>query len=103
MVISCVMSAQLLMRRKNFFFRVRDVVATYDKAPGQHGPRETSDLAYTKELKKKFVSIVGTPAWADLDRRKKKGEDSDDEFFRVRRRIIFLRKTINDNENDKRK
>jgi len=57
------------------------VTATYAKAPGQHGAKETSTEAYSKALKRQFVSLMGTPKWADLDGRR--DEDSDEEFFRV--------------------
>ena len=63
---------------------MKDVTATFKKAKGKHGEKETSTENYSKALKKKFVSIVGTPKWADVDRinKKKDGDDSDDEFFR---------------------
>jgi hypothetical protein len=64
-------------------YRVKDVTATYTKAVGKHGNKETSDEKYSKALKKKYLSIVGTPKWADLDQDGAGGDDSDDEFFRV--------------------
>ena len=63
---------------------VKDVTATYSKAKGKHGAKETSEELYSKAVKKKFVSIVGTPKWADLDAKKIRDEDSDEEYFRVR-------------------
>ncbi len=66
---------------------VKDVTATYTRAPGKHGAKETSEEKYSKALKRKFLSLVGTPAWADLDRseKKRKGgdEEEDEKFFRV--------------------
>ncbi len=64
---------------------MKDVTATYTKAVGKHGLKETSTESYSKSLKRKYVSMVGTPSWADLDRNKKsRGDaDSDEEFFRV--------------------
>ena len=72
-------------RNDRFYYRVKDVTATYTKARGKHGQKETSTEKYSKALKKKFISIVGTPKWADLARksRREEDEDSDDEFFRV--------------------
>ncbi len=65
-------------------FRVKDVVANYKKAKGKHGQKETSNENYSEFLRKKFTSLVDTPKWADLDRDRDEGDDSDDEFFRVK-------------------
>jgi len=59
---------------------VKDVTATYKKAVGKHGQQETSTEQYRKHVARKFKSVVGEPAWANLDRGE--DEDSDDEFFR---------------------
>jgi hypothetical protein len=63
----------------------------YSKARGKHGMKETSTEKYSKSLKRKFQSLMGTPKWADLDQKKiaKDDEDSDDEFFRVRRSSTY--------------
>ena len=62
---------------------VKDVVATYTKAKGKHGLAEVSEELYGKALNRKFKSVVGEPAWANLDRDKGEGEgDSDEEFLR---------------------
>lgn len=60
---------------------VKDVVATYTKAKGKHGMKETSEEQYGKSLSRRFKSVVGEPTWANLDR-EDEGEDSDEEFFR---------------------
>jgi len=58
-------------------------VATYTKAKGKHGEKETSEEQYGKSLSRRFKSVVGEPAWASLDKRDEEGDgDSDDEFFR---------------------
>ena len=59
---------------------VKDVTATYNKAVGKHGEKETSIEQYGKSLTRKFKSVVGEPAWASLD--KDEDADSDDEFLR---------------------
>jgi len=59
---------------------VKDVVANYNKAKGKHGVKEISEEQYQKSLGRKFKSLVGEPAWANLDR--EVDEDSDEEFFR---------------------
>lgn len=61
--------------------KVKDVTATYTKAPGKHGLKETSEASYAAALRGKFASIVGAPKWAELDRRDG-GYDSDEEFFK---------------------
>lgn len=60
---------------------VKDVTATYKKAIGKHGSKETSTENYANQLRKNFKSMCDTPKWADLENQKK-DEDSDDEFFR---------------------
>ena len=57
----------------------QDVVATYTKARGKHGAKETSEEQYGRALARRFKSVVGEPAWAALDREE---EDSDEEFLR---------------------
>ena len=59
---------------------VKDVTATFNKAIGKHGEKETSTEQYGKSLSRKFKSVVGEPAWASLDRNE--DADSDEEFFR---------------------
>ena len=61
---------------------VKDVVATYTKAKGKHGLAEVSEELYGKALNRKFKSVVGEPAWANLDRDKGEDGDSDEEFLR---------------------
>ena len=61
---------------------VKDVVATYTKAKGKHGLAEVSEELYGKALNRKFKSVVGEPAWANLDRDKDEEGDSDEEFLR---------------------
>ena len=64
--------------------QVKDVAATFSKAKGKHGQKDTSTENYAKSLRKKFTSFMDTPSWADLKGFKSKDEeDSDDEFFRV--------------------
>ena len=64
--------------------QVKDVAATFSKAKGKHGQKDTSTENYAKSLRKKFTSFMDTPSWADLKGFKsKEEEDSDDEFFRV--------------------
>lgn len=64
---------------------VKEVAATYAKAHGKHGSKDTSTDNYSNFIRKKYLSIVGTPKWADLSvKREQDDEDSDDEFFRVR-------------------
>ncbi len=58
-------------------------MATFKKGQGKHGQKETSNENYSEFLRKKFNSLVDTPKWADLDQNRDKGDDSDDEFFRV--------------------
>jgi len=70
--------------------RVKDVVATYKKAPGKHGQKATSDEKYSDFLRRKFTSLVDTPKWADLDNGKNEEDDSDDEFFKVRTIVGIL-------------
>jgi len=65
---------------------VKDVTATYNKAKGKHGEKETSTENYGKSLTRKFKSVVGDPAWASLDR--KEDADSDEEFFRETTNIL---------------
>lgn len=45
----------------------------------------TQKDVYKKQLENKFQRILGTPAWADLNRKKKSGDDddSDDEILRT--------------------
>eukprot|EP00092_Neocalanus_flemingeri_P072346 GFUD01089066.1.p1 GENE.GFUD01089066.1~~GFUD01089066.1.p1 ORF type:complete len:540 (-),score=211.34 GFUD01089066.1:36-1655(-) len=59
---------------------VKDVTATFTKAVGKHGEKETSIEQYGRSLSRKFKSVVGEPTWASLD--KKEDEDSDEEFLR---------------------
>ena len=61
---------------------VKDVVATYTKAKGKHGLAEVSEELYGKALNRKFKSVVGDPAWANLDRDRDEDGDSDEEFLR---------------------
>ena len=61
---------------------VKDVVATYTKAKGKHGLAEVSEELYGKALNRKFKSVVGEPAWANLDRDRDEDGDSDEEFLR---------------------
>ena len=79
------------------FYRVKDVAATFSKAKGKHGRKEESTEKYAKTLKKKFLSIVGAPAWADLSRnaKQKEQDDSDDEFFRVSYVTLFKLANLN--------
>jgi len=72
---------------------VKDVTATYKKAVGKHGAKETSIEQYGKSLARKFRSVVGEPAWADLD--KEDEGDSDDEFFRETTDLLDKRKKEN--------
>ena len=65
--------------------QVQDVVASYAKAKGKHGAKEVSAENYADSIRKKFLTMVDTPKWADLGRSKGSGDDSDDEFFRVRK------------------
>ena len=67
-----------------FSFRVKDKTASYTKAIGKHGRKETSTENYAESLRKKFSSLVDTPKWADLDHQRDEGGDSDDDFFRVK-------------------
>ncbi len=69
---------------------MKDVTATYTKAVGKHGEKETSTEKYSRALKRKFVSLMGTPSWADLDKKNKEDSDSDEEFFRVRLEVVSL-------------
>ena len=64
--------------------QVQDVVASYAKAKGKHGAKEASSESYADSIRKKFMTMVDTPKWADLGRTRGSEEDSDDEFFRVR-------------------
>ncbi|XP_055321349.1 U3 small nucleolar RNA-associated protein 18 homolog [Sitodiplosis mosellana] len=43
----------------------------------------TQKEVYKKQLENKFQRILGTPAWADLNRKKKDNDDSDDEILRT--------------------
>lgn len=43
----------------------------------------TQKEVYKKQLENKFQRILGTPAWADLNRKKKDDDDSDDEILRT--------------------
>ncbi|XP_059079896.1 U3 small nucleolar RNA-associated protein 18 homolog [Tigriopus californicus] len=62
---------------------VKEVASTYAQAHGKHGSKDTSTDNYSNFIRKKFLSIVGTPKWADLSvKRDHDDEDSDDEFFR---------------------
>lgn len=64
--------------------RVKDVAATFKRSKADHGKKTTSTQNYAETLKKKFVSIMGAPAWASLEKNDQpKDDDSDDEFFRV--------------------
>jgi len=65
---------------------VKDVAATFSKAVGKHGEKETSTEQYGKSLSRKFKSVVGEPAWASLD--KNEDADSDDEFFRETTELV---------------
>ena len=66
------------------------MAATYSKAKGKHGQKDTSTENYAKSLRKQFTSFMDTPSWADLKGFKPKEEDSDDEFFRVIFQIIIF-------------
>jgi len=61
---------------------VKDVTASYAKAKGKHGAKETSTQNYADTIRKNFSSMVDTPKWADLNRGRGSDDDSDDEFFR---------------------
>jgi len=65
---------------------VKDVTATFNKAVGKHGEKETSTEQYGKSLSRKFKSVVGEPAWASLDRNE--DADSDEEFFRETTELV---------------
>jgi len=65
---------------------VKDVTATFNKAVGKHGEKETSNEHYGKSLSRKFKSVVGEPAWASLDRNE--DADSDEEFFRETTEVV---------------
>eukprot|EP00095_Tigriopus_kingsejongensis_P012482 maker-scaffold789_size96855-snap-gene-0.21 protein:Tk12482 transcript:maker-scaffold789_size96855-snap-gene-0.21-mRNA-1 annotation:"u3 small nucleolar rna-associated protein 18 homolog" len=52
------------------------------RAHGQHGQKEISTEKYASAIRKKYLSVVGTPKWADLARQRDTDGDSDDEFFR---------------------
>jgi len=69
---------------------VKDVAGNYDRAPGNHGTKDTSTQLYSQAVKKKFTSLVGTPAWADLHKKDEAEEemDSDDEFFQQTTSLI---------------
>lgn len=43
----------------------------------------TQKDVYKKQLENKFQRLVGTPAWADLNRKKINADDSDDEILRT--------------------
>lgn len=43
----------------------------------------TQKQVYKKQLENKFQRILGTPAWADLNRKKLNDDDSDDEILRT--------------------
>lgn len=43
----------------------------------------TKKEIYKKQLENKFQRIIGTPAWADLNRKKIDGNDSDDEILQT--------------------
>lgn len=70
-------------------FRVKDVAATYQKAKGKHGTKDTSTQEYSEFLEKKYLSFVGTPKWAEVPGpdENQEDEDSDDEFLRVRKSV----------------
>ena len=60
---------------------MKDVTATYTKAIGKHGKKETSNENYAQNLRKQFSNLMDRPKWANLELQKE-SEDSDDEFFR---------------------
>eukprot|EP00088_Acartia_fossae_P013005 TRINITY_DN16736_c0_g1_i2.p1 TRINITY_DN16736_c0_g1~~TRINITY_DN16736_c0_g1_i2.p1 ORF type:complete len:612 (-),score=195.92 TRINITY_DN16736_c0_g1_i2:70-1710(-) len=65
---------------------VRDVAANYRRAPGKHGAKDVSTEQYADTVQRKFKGLVGSPAWASLEKKDEdiaKGDagDSDDEFF----------------------
>lgn len=51
----------------------------------------TQKEVYKKQLENKFQRILGTPAWADLNRAKKTDEDSDDEILRTVGHIAHIK------------
>ena len=61
---------------------VKDVTASYTKAIGKHGRKETSTENYAQSLRKNFSNLMDRPKWANLQLQKDSEEDSDDEFFR---------------------
>ena len=61
---------------------VKDVTASYTKAVGKHGRKETSTENYAQSLRKNFSNLMDRPKWANLQLQKDSEEDSDDEFFR---------------------
>ena len=61
---------------------LEDVTASYTKAIGKHGRKETSTENYAQSLRKNFSNLMDRPKWANLQLQKDSEEDSDDEFFR---------------------
>ena len=67
---------------------VKDVAASYRKAPGRHGEQDSSREQYQRSVTRKFKAVVGEPGWASLDREE---GDSDEEFFRETTQMVDRR------------
>uniref|UniRef100_A0A0K2THK7 U3 small nucleolar RNA-associated protein 18 homolog n=1 Tax=Lepeophtheirus salmonis TaxID=72036 RepID=A0A0K2THK7_LEPSM len=52
-------------------------------------PNRDSKNSYSKELKEKFVSLIGAPKWADLDR---VVEDEEEDFFQETTKVMSINK-----------
>lgn len=73
--------------------QVKDITATYAKAKGKHGKKETSTDNYALSLRKQFTNLMDRPKWADLQAAFQ-DEDSDDEFFRQTTDTLNTGKTL---------
>lgn len=75
--------------------QVKDVTATFQKAKGKHGRKETSTDNYALSLRKQFTNLMDRPKWADLAALQNDAEDSDDEFFRQTTDTLNAKKSLN--------
>lgn len=57
----------------------KDLIARIDNYKCEVTQKEV----YKKQLESKFQRLIGTPAWADLNRKKAKADDSDDEILQT--------------------
>lgn len=57
----------------------KDLIARIDNYKCEVTQKEV----YKKQLESKFQRLIGTPAWADLNRKKVKDDDSDDEILQT--------------------